>query len=631
MRFALEPIIVLPVVFPLPFRNSMRKLAHFPFVLIFSVLLLSCPAVAQDAPHSIAGLTIRGNDGIDIGEIRSVISEIVPPRKLFFWKPLPQFDRLRVEENIERLRQFIAGNGYYGSSVVWRSGSVKNKKTVRLIIDINLGSPVTVREVVIETEGEKSMPPEHIAEIRKALETVPLAGGERFSPRRFKEAKGVVRNALLELGYAKAAIKSRGEVHRGERWAFVKFTVDPGKLYTFGNTDIEVSEEVLRDLVRKNILYKTGEPSSPSKLFEAKRHLVNLGYFDSVSITSEIDDRAGVVNTVVTPVRSKTMTFQLGVGAGRVDIVRGRVKLINRSFFNLNRTFEVSARASFASQGIRSLIRQDGIFGADSSFSLLFDVRRDDFPSYEAEFLIGSAEFRKTFFRKDLSVYFKPSVIDSQIISQAGGSGLTRGFEDVFLATLRTGVDLVRTDNPIDPGRGFAAGFQVEFSDDWLGSEQEYVKAVFRNSAYYGLGGIVFAGKLNAGFIEPFGSSRGPDIPLFERLFAGGSKSMRGFSFQKLGPLDSNGDPLGGNSLITGSVEARIPLIEKLGAAVFLDGGNVFAGSFDYDLDELKYAAGAGLRYKVAGIPISLDFGYALNPNPRLGRYQLFIDVGQAF
>ena len=106
---------------------------------------------------------------------------------------------------------------------------------------------------------------------------------------------------------------------------------------------------------------------------------------------------------------------------------------------------------------------------------------------------------------------------------------------------------------------------------------------------------------------------------------------MRGFPFQKLGPLDANEDPIGGNSLLVGNFEIRFPIYKDLGGVVFFDYGNVYKDEFDYKLDQLKYAPGAGLRYNTIIGPVRFDFGYALNPEPGIRRYQFFFSIGQAF
>ncbi|QMU56631.1 MAG: BamA/TamA family outer membrane protein [Candidatus Mycalebacterium zealandia] len=600
--------------------------------LLIAFLLVSFPAqgAAQESQlPEISKVSIRGGGEIDHDEMKSVISEIVPSGT-FLRRTYPEFDRFKVERNMEYLRQFLAGNGYYRSLVTWRPVYEKNKRRVAVEINIKLGKHVVVSEVRINVKG--SLAPEQVALIREAVYGVPLKEGERFSVQRFKKAKGVVKNTLLEMGYASAVVNSKGEVRRKERRVEVIFSIEPGPPYVFGNIEIRTEDETLRNLVIENLTYRTGEPSSLSKLFESKRRLVALGYFESVSITSEIDARAAVISTVVTPVRRKTMTLQLGIGAGRVDKLRGRVKLINRHFLHLNRTLEISARASFASQGAAVSIQQTGFLGAKSNLSLLFDIRRDDFPSYEADFFIFSPEVRKDFSHGLFSVHFNPAAIRSEIKSQAGDTNLARGLQDIFLVTLMGGIDITATDNPVDPFNGFTMSADIEISPAFLGSDEEYVKTVFEAAGYFNpAGGIVFAKKFQLGFLSPFGQTSRDEVPPFTRLFAGGNKSMRGFPFQELGPLDSRGDPVGGNSLITGAFEVRFPIWRKIGGVAFLDYGNVFPKSFDYPFGDLRYAVGTGLRYKVAGIPIAVDFGYALNHDSRLKRYQFFLDVGHAF
>ncbi len=604
----------------------MRGLA-VPLLLIFFLFPFSSATAAREAV--ISSVSIKGNGVISRKDIESVISEIVPEKKFFFRKHHPDFDRFTVERNIEYLRQFLAGNGYYDSSVVWRTHPSADGRDLDLKIDIQLGRPVIVSGIKFNMEGD--IPSEHVSGIIKSLETVPLEEGRRFSVQRFKKAKGVIKNTLVEMGYAAASVDSKAEIWRRERRAMVTFSIVPGRIHIFGDINISVSDKNLRDLVADNISYKTGEPSSPSKLFDSKRRLMGLGYFDSVSITSETDKEAAVVSTVVETVRKKTMTLQFGAGAGRVDVVRGRVKLKNRNFLNLNRVLEISAGASFASQWAAAVINQAGFAGRNSNLALVFDVRRDDYPSYEADFLIFSPEILKSFSDGLFSFGFTPALIDSKIKSQAGATDLTRGFENIFLVTLGGFFEFNGTDNILDPSNGFTASLDLEIAGEFLGSDEEYFKTVFETTGYADLAEIVFAKKIQLGFIEPFGRTRRKNVPLFSRLFAGGNKSMRGFAFQELGPIDRNKDPLGGNSLITGSFEMRFPIREKLGGVVFLDYGNVFSRSFDYDLDDLKYAIGGGVRYKVVGVPIAFDFGYTLNPNPALRRYQFFLGVGQAF
>lgn len=609
------------------------------FLAVLATVAFFAPSVAAvESFPLITKVSIRGNGDISRDEIKIVVSEIIPDRRIFFWRPRPPLDPVVVERNIRFLRQFLVGSGYHKSSVVWRKKESRDGKTAELKIDIDLGGPTVVASVEIQTPGEGFLPPAHRDRLYDALAEVPLERGKRFGVRRFKKGKGVVKNTLLEMGYAAAEVESRGEVNRSDRQARLIFTVDPGGVHTFGDIEIDVSDQSLRDVVIGAITYKTGEPSAPSKILESKRRLNGLGFFESVSITPEVDSENLSVRTIVRAVGRKNRTFQLGVGAGREDVVRGRVKFINRNFLNLNRTLELSARASFALQSASATIQQPGFWGPDSILSALFDIRREDYRSHEADFLIWSTKTEKGFGNGLFAVRFTPTVIDSNI-KRAHDDDET-GLENIFLVLLRGGFSVIRTDNPLDPARGFYFDADWEFSSGVFGSESEYFKSVFDVAGYYDfgghLGGVVLAKRIQAGFIEPFGDTGGDDVPIFRRLFAGGD-SMRGFAFQTLGPLDENEIPCGGNSLLTGSVEVRFPLPwvylgGELGGVAFFDYGNVSEGSPKCSSsDDIRYATGFGLRYKVSGIPIGLDFGYALNPDPRLRRYQFLFNIGQAF
>ena len=87
------------------------------------------------------------------------------------------------------------------------------------------------------------------------------------------------------------------------------------------------------------------------------------------------------------------------------------------------------------------------------------------------------------------------------------------------------------------------------------------------------------------------------------------------------------------------SSEVRAALGAKLGGVVFLDAGNVWTGSSGFDLGDLRYAAGLGLRYRTVVGPIRLDYGHQLNPIPGLvldgkpepHHWRIHVSIGQAF
>ncbi len=118
-----------------------------------------------------------------------------------------------------------------------------------------------------------------------------------------------------------------------------------------------------------------------------------------------------------------------------------------------------------------------------------------------------------------------------------------------------------------------------------------------------------------AGIVQPYGKSA--DVPIFERFYAGGFGSVRGFDFRGVGPHVGT-ISIGGETRVVGNVEYTFPLtMELLRGVVFYDVGTVYRFAEDTDLAGLRHAVGFGLRLTVpqlGPIPLAFDWAWALNP-----------------
>jgi translocation and assembly module TamA len=119
-------------------------------------------------------------------------------------------------------------------------------------------------------------------------------------------------------------------------------------------------------------------------------------------------------------------------------------------------------------------------------------------------------------------------------------------------------------------------------------------------------------------------------VPLDKRFYAGGGGSVRGYGYQRIGPRDANGRPIGGSSLVEGSAELRQRVRGNIGVVGFVDAGSV--GLLEApDFSDLRIGAGLGLRYATAIGPLRLDVGVPLNREPGDSRYGIYVGLGQSF
>ncbi len=173
------------------------------------------------------------------------------------------------------------------------------------------------------------------------------------------------------------------------------------------------------------------------------------------------------------------------------------------------------------------------------------------------------------------------------------------------------------TDSWLMPTRGMRASGAWEVAGSFLGSDADFVKQDYSVAQYIRLYGskhiLRLMGKVS--FAEEFGDSE--DVPIFERLFLGGIRTVRGFEYRMVGPKDDFGMPIGGKSSLLLSAEYDYPIYGPLRGAVFYDTGNVWYDSYDIDPSDLRAGTGIGARIQIPFmgqvVPINLDYGWPID------------------
>jgi outer membrane translocation and assembly module TamA len=191
------------------------------------------------------------------------------------------------------------------------------------------------------------------------------------------------------------------------------------------------------------------------------------------------------------------------------------------------------------------------------------------------------------------------------------------------------GIDWIDVDDPLDPTRGWIASTTVEQVARALGGDVSFVRAVGETRLFHPLPlGFVGAARFRVGAMDPLGGT--DEIPLFERFYAGGTDSVRGYARRHIGPLIAN-EPLGGRTLVEWSAELRHPITEKIGAVAFLDAGRVSPRSYDFPFDDLQFGVGGGLRYRSPVGPLRLELGFPLDREGDDASWQIHASVGLTF
>jgi outer membrane protein insertion porin family/translocation and assembly module TamA len=592
------------------------------------VVMLYIPVLSTNGEDgqtaSISSIRFKGLKSVPLDEVKPRIATPLPP-KYKFWAKKPEFDEEILKDDTLRIKRLYANYGYYDTEVTYSLKYNKDKSLVDVTISIKEGKPVILRSISFDINGTLDEPT--IKDIKKSIT---IKEKKVFSAIKYQESKGIISGILANSGYARADVQGKALVNKREKWADVRFSITPGDIYNFGDVVVSGNKTVETEIVTREFEFKKGDPYSAKKIKDTESNIFALGLFSSVIMDTDFDDETKVANVRVTLRERKYSSIRLGVGYGTEDKFRGQIIWTKRNFFGGGRTFELSGKFSFLTQRAESTLTQPFAIGKSSELIGSIVATRDDLPSYTAESIIGIAGLSKRFkrnYRATANYSYRLSQLSN--ISQATEEFVARN--NYLLSLLSAGFERNTASDALNPRRGTIAGVTLETSLKDIGSEVNYLKWIVNLRGYKEVFSTVLASRLDLGVIQPLGDTGRLNIPIFSRFFAGGSTTVRGFPFQKLGPLDANDEPIGGNTLLVGSVESRFPLYKKIGGVVFFDFGNVYPKEWDFNLADIKYSPGAGLRYNTLIGPLRVDVGYAINPDPGIGHFQFFFSIGHAF
>lgn len=412
----------------------------------------------------------------------------------------------------------------------------------------------------------------------------------------------------------------------------VAITVDPATRAGFGPVQVSGTQRMRPDAVSRQAGFTEGEIYDPKKLEEYRARLVELGVFGSVRIregdsltpdgllpiTVEVDER---------PLRyvgfsagySTTDGAALGAYWGHRNLFGGAEGLrleaeVSRLAANAWDDLEYKAGATFT---------KPGVFGPRDDLNASAWALREAPDAYTRVAVTGAASIRRKL-TDHLSVQAGVELERSRIDDAFGRS-------NYLLAGIPLGLIYDSTDSRLDPTEGFRANATVTPFPVATGSQPGMTIARGQISAYQALDAsrrFVVAGRLAVGataFAEL------DEVPANRRFFAGGGGSVRGYGYKEISPRAADGALLGGRSLLEGSLELRYKLNDRIGIVPFVDAGAAFDRSFPDFSEELRYAAGLGVRYYTAVGPLRADIAVPLNRRKGESRFGVYISLGQSF
>ncbi|AZC32103.1 Outer membrane component of TAM transport system [Pseudomonas chlororaphis subsp. piscium] len=508
----------------------------------------------------------------------------------------------------EQARKAAQALGYYQPQI---SSEVKGGEKPRLVLNIDPGEPVHLRNVTIRLDG-----PAASLKGFRVPRSDQLKSGAVLNHGHYEDAKRLIQNQASRYGFFSGRFtRQKLAVDPQAGVADIELVYESGPRYALGKVSFAGDTPFDEDLLQRMVPFKAGTPYDSELIAELNQALQSSGYFEGVRVDAAPTAAAAEVIPVAVQLETRKPRT-MGLGLGFSTDVGPRAKA------NWTRHWVNAQGHSYGWETEVSAPRQN--------VGLFYDIPLDPPLTDKLRFAGGyqNEEIANTDTLSKLLTlgpewHSKLPSGWQRVISLKWQREEYRLGDDSGLSNLlMPGVSYsyLRSDNRIDPHNGYRLQFDSKVAKEGLGSDTNLLygtvllkglTTVWDNHRF--LGRVQFGGSATNGYKK---------VPPSLRFFAGGDQSVRGYNYQSLSPENSDGDRIGGRYMVAGSVEYQYSIAEKWRLATFVDQGN----SFDkLELPNLKTGVGVGVRWVSPVGPIRLDLAHALDDD---GGIRLHFSMG---
>lgn len=521
----------------------------------------------------------------------------------------------RAREYEATLVKLLRAEGYYAGQVR-RDVNEGGDKPV-LSFTLEAGEPYTLRRVEISSEipGIKLL----------SAQALGLKEGRRFRAETVLEAEEQLRQYVQDKTCLwQTQIEHSASVFHESKQVDLALRLRSSPAAQFGAILIEGTETVANSYVREQLTFAEGECFSRDAMEKTRLKLLKSGLFSGVEITPTLSNDGTVpVTLAVTERLHRTIKLGGGFNTDEGPILSGGWE--HRNFLGAGQTLKTNAKISTLIRSAQATLELPQFYRDDQTLLLSSELAQEELDAFDALRLKISAVVERA-----LTEQTKATAGLSYQLSEITDAN-TNDTETFALASVPLGLSHDARDSLLDPTKGWLASVGVEPFVDTLEMQTGFVKASVRGSVYHTVDVRYQPTLALRGATGSISGVPTTGVPADQRFYVGGAGSVRGYPYQSLGPLDGD-DPLGGRSFVELSAETRLKFNEDWGGVVFMDGGNAFDEAYPSFNEDIRWAAGVGMRYYTSFAPIRVDIGVPLDKRDGVDdNFQFYISIGQAF
>lgn len=591
-------------------REHIRRWRPLAVLLHLCILLVGARSVGYAAdPVKIVVNGVEGDVRKNVESVLQLPPGLVENGKVnTFW-----LERFRKQVP-DKVSQAVEPFGYYNAKVSTDLKSV-GKGDFKLTVAITLGPPVHVEKLRVAVKG----PGANEEALGKLTDNFPLQRGDVLRQDTYEQAKQGLKSRAVDLGYLDADFTTHViRVDPSQQSAQIDLILDTGPQFHFDDTTLVGAPQYPDSFLRRYLTYKSGQVFSYAKLGQAQLNLLDSDRFKQVLLNPQVKNTHNHrVPVAIRLIPAPSRRLRPGVGYGTDTGARISLNYKDLNVWGRGHEFDINFVLAQLSQSLVSTYILPSSRSIHTKTAFRLGMQRQTLTTYDSQSIYAEVERLRDFGRGRLgSVYLR-------LLEERSDVGGERTSSQMLLPGVR--FSLNRYPDFRRPPSGYQVSLEARGGHQYLGSDTGLLQFLLSANTLIPLPGR-FSLFLRGDSAVSFQNQPLQDIPASLRFFAGGAKSVRGYSYQSLGPKDASGNVVGGKDRLVGSIELDRDIFQNWAVAAFYDVGNAFNSFSNMNLAQ---GAGIGVRWYTPVGPVRLDLARQIDvTNPA---YHIHVSVGLGF
>jgi outer membrane protein insertion porin family len=565
--------------------------------------------IEEGSKNEVRKIRFEGNTVFSTAELKKEMK--TKEKGWFSWLTKSgRFESYQLDEDLDAVIDYYRSNGYLRASSQGMRRDPVGDGRVDLVIPISEGEKYTVAGIsfgIMSVFNEEELYP-----------SMTLNGGDAYSSAKMRDDIKTIRSFYGSRGYADAVV-SPDIKDAGPNRVTVKYQITEGARVKVGRVNIQGNTKTKDKVIRREVPLKPSDWFNTVELETTKARLDNLQYFADVQATGN-PGGAGYRDVDILVEERNTGSVGVGIGFSSIDNVVGFLTL-EQSNFDIMNPWNFTGGGQRFGMNLRA-----GSERSEFSVSLVEPWFLDQRLALGGELFYRQSQYFSDVYDQTnmgASIYIRKPLTEKSSLKleyrlEEVGIDVESGASSAFLAEdgdfLRSAVTLNylydNRDSTIITRTGERLDVALTMASSILGGDLDTITLSAQGAKYWNLKwDTILSVNGELAFVDALDG----EVPIFERMFLGGGRTLRGFEFRDIGgPRDVSGEVLGGRSLAFATVEYTIPIVETVRAAAFVDAGFVNTDSWDIGPDDVYSDFGLGIRLKLPISPVPLALDYAI-------------------